>query len=576
VNFNVGDALGDYQVVAVLGKGGMGEVYQVRNVISTRLEAMKVLLADLESNSEAAERFMREIQVLAGLDHPNIAALRTAQRFRNQLLMIMEFVPGTTLMAKLQNGEVTLADGINYVCQALSALTYAHGQGVVHRDIKPANLIITPDGKVKLMDFGIAKTVYERSLTSTGTTLGSVHYMSPEQVVGGSNALDGRSDLYSVGVVLYEIATRRRPFEAKSDYAVMTAQVQSAPVPPIDLNPTLSAPLNLVILKALAKEASQRYQTADEFLTDLQSLNASTPQCSYVSASLATDKYLTQSAVAELDLRRTEELTQGSRRAWTIVIGCTAIAVITLLLWLWLHRTPTRALSLPSGDMVLVDAGEALLGRDRKTVKVEGFYIDKTEVTNRAFLAFCHETNSPLPPRADVAPADNPVTDVTYDEAQAFARWAKKRLPTAIEWEKAARGPKGLTYPWGDSLDYNLANIPRYGESVKARTLAPAVSYSEGASPYGALNMVGNVAEWIEAPATAPTGNEFSNYQTTFRDLTPPLLPTEPFYQVRGGSYLFVLESNEEAARLLWDSTPVPARARMRGIGFRCAKSLGR
>jgi serine/threonine protein kinase len=424
VNFNVGDALGDYQVVAVLGKGGMGEVYQVRNVISARLDAMKVLLADLESNSEAAERFIREIQVLAGLDHPNIAALRTAQRFRNQLLMIMEFVPGTTLMAKLQNGEVTLATGINYVCQALSALTYAHGHGVVHRDIKPANLMITPDGKVKLMDFGIAKPVYERSLTSTGTTLGSVHYMSPEQVVGGSSVLDGRSDLYSMGVVLYEIATRRRPFEANSDYAMMTAQVQSAPVPPIHLNPTLSAPLNLVILKALTKEASQRYQTADEFLFDLHSLNTSTPQRSYVSASLPTDKYLTQSAVAGLDLTSTEELPQRSRGTRTIVMGCTAVAVITLLLWMWLHRTPARVLSLPSGDMVLVDAGEALLGPDRKPVMVEGFYIDKTEVTNRAFLAFCHETKVPLPPGADAAPADKPVINVTYDEAKAFARWA--------------------------------------------------------------------------------------------------------------------------------------------------------
>jgi eukaryotic-like serine/threonine-protein kinase len=269
MNLKTGARIGDYEVVRVLGAGGMGCVYQVRNVITGRNEAMKVLLPELVNEPEAAQRFSREIQVLAGLQHPNIAALYTAQRFDNQLVMLMEFVEGTSLSHKLKRGELSVEEGLGCMAQTLSALGYAHARGVVHRDVKPANLMITPEGKVKVMDFGLAKVAKDRTLTRTGTTLGSVFYMSPEQV-RGVEEIDGRSDLYSVGVMLYEIVTGRLPFQADSDYSVMDAHVSAEPVPPIRIVPELPAELSRIVLVAISKEPSRRFQTAEEFLANLQ------------------------------------------------------------------------------------------------------------------------------------------------------------------------------------------------------------------------------------------------------------------------------------------------------------------
>ncbi len=184
MNYEIGSRVGDYEVLEVLGAGGMGRVYKVRNVISDRVEAMKVLLPDLEGDAELADRFMREIKVQASLDHPNIAALHTALRLDNQLLMLMEYVEGVTIEAVLRSGRIPIDKAIDYTAQVLSALSYAHAHGVVHRDLKPANMIITPSGVVKLMDFGIAKMVADRKLTQTGRTVGSLYYMSPEQIKG--------------------------------------------------------------------------------------------------------------------------------------------------------------------------------------------------------------------------------------------------------------------------------------------------------------------------------------------------------------------------------------------------------
>jgi len=181
MGLNVGDVVGDYQVVGVLGAGGMGQVYQVRNTISDRVEAMKILLPNLESDPELMDRFLREIKVQASLDHPNIAALHTAQRVGNQLLMFMEYVEGEPLESVLKRGPVPVAQGVDYISQVAAALAYAHARGVIHRDIKPANMMLMPDGTVKLMDFGIAKAAADRRLTQTGRTVGSLYYMSPSR-----------------------------------------------------------------------------------------------------------------------------------------------------------------------------------------------------------------------------------------------------------------------------------------------------------------------------------------------------------------------------------------------------------
>ncbi|HTS13857.1 MAG TPA: serine/threonine-protein kinase [Candidatus Limnocylindrales bacterium] len=266
----VGTRKGDYEILELLGTGGMGQVFKVRNVYSDRIEAMKILLPNLADQKNLADRFMREIKVLAGLHHPNIAELRTALTINNQLVMIMEYVEGTTLAARVQQGAIPYGQALGYIAQVLSALSYAHSQHVIHRDIKPSNMMLTPAGVVKLMDFGIAQQGEQGDLTRTNTTVGSFAYMSPEQIKG--EAVDARSDLYSVGVSLYEMVTGQRPFPADTAFSAMQAHLQTPPRPPIELRPDLPSALSDLIVMAVAKDPAARFQSADAFAAALQSV----------------------------------------------------------------------------------------------------------------------------------------------------------------------------------------------------------------------------------------------------------------------------------------------------------------
>jgi len=273
-DFVPGQRLGDYEILGVLGAGGMGKVYKVRNVISDRIEAMKVLLANLASQKELADRFLREIKLLAALNHPHIASLYSALTLDNQLVMLMEYVDGATIASRLQRGPIRPADAIDYSEQILSALSYAHKMNVIHRDVKPSNLMLSPQGVVKLMDFGIARPNNELGMTLTGTTLGSLNYMSPEQVRGSD--VDARSDLYSFGVSLYEMVTGQLPFQGNSNYSVMSAHVQQAPPPALNVRPDLPKGLNEIILMSMAKDPRDRFQSADAFANALRSVLSGT------------------------------------------------------------------------------------------------------------------------------------------------------------------------------------------------------------------------------------------------------------------------------------------------------------
>jgi serine/threonine-protein kinase len=277
---NTPQRIGDYEIVRELGHGGMGRVFLARNVLSDRLEAMKVILPDLAGRSEFVARFMREIKTLASLDHPNIAALRTAFTAGDQFVMTMEYVEGVSLADVLQRGRLPIADALNYTQQVLSALSYAHARHVIHRDIKPGNMMLTPLGLVKLMDFGLARSVDEVGLTVTGATLGSLDYASPEQVQ--SLATDERSDLYSVGVSLYQMVTGQRMFSATSSFSIMQAQVKETPRQPIEIVSTMPKALNDLIMKSIAKNPAERFQTADEFRQALAQIAEANPQLAAV------------------------------------------------------------------------------------------------------------------------------------------------------------------------------------------------------------------------------------------------------------------------------------------------------
>ena len=337
MDLQIGSTVGDYQVIGILGAGGMGKVYKVRNVISDRVEAMKVLLPDLANAPELGDRFLREIKVQASLEHPNIAALHTALRVENQLLMLMELVEGQTLEQKLkEEGRLPVASAVNYIAQILSALEYAHSHGVVHRDIKPANMMLTPAGVVKLMDFGIAKGASDHKLTMTGTTLGSLYYMSPEQIQGAVN-LDARSDLYSVGVSLYELVTGKRPFDGDSQFAIMSAHLKNAPIPPVALDPALPQALNDVILLSVAKDPNARFQGAGAFRNALMSVVGSAPPAP-VAAAVAAATVAPAPAPAAAPLMVPAPQPPRSHRGVWMALGAVAavgvlVAAIELAPW---------------------------------------------------------------------------------------------------------------------------------------------------------------------------------------------------------------------------------------------------
>jgi tRNA A-37 threonylcarbamoyl transferase component Bud32 len=264
----IGDILGDYQVTGVLGRGGMGKVFRVRSLLTGREEAMKVVLPDLDDDPNLADRFLREIKVHASLQHPNIAALYTALRIDDRLIMILELVEGVSLEEMLRRGRVEVPVAVHYVGQVLEALAFAHERGVIHRDIKPANILIAADGDVKLTDFGIAKSIGVQRLTGTGLAVGTIAYMSPEQIRSGQ--ADARSDIYSVGLTGYEAVTGRRPIQSDTEHALMSAQLSVIPPNPAMVNPLVPPAISAAIMRALAKDPAERFQTALEFRAALQ------------------------------------------------------------------------------------------------------------------------------------------------------------------------------------------------------------------------------------------------------------------------------------------------------------------
>lgn len=259
---------GRYEITELIGVGGMANVYKARDVIEDRVVAVKILREEYLDNEEFLRRFKNESKAIAVLSHPNIVKVYDVSFSDRMQSIVMEYIDGITLKEYIeQQGALGWKEAVHFTVQILRALQHAHDKGIVHRDVKPQNIMLLSDGTIKITDFGIARFSRSETKTLTDRAIGSVHYISPEQAQGETT--DARTDIYSVGVMLFEMLTGRLPFEAENAISVAMKQIQTAPIRPRSINPAIPEGLEEITMRAMQKDVSKRYQSAAEMLRDI-------------------------------------------------------------------------------------------------------------------------------------------------------------------------------------------------------------------------------------------------------------------------------------------------------------------
>ena len=558
--------IGKYELEEHLG-GGMSAVYRSRDTLIGRTVAVKILKEAYRPDDPVAQRFMLEAQIAGNLNHDHV--IRTYDfgfDGEGRPYMVLEFLEGEDLSQAIKGGRTgSLANQARIGAELAAALEYVHPRDIIHRDLKPANVFLSgPAGTVKLMDFGIARTG-NVSITQAGMTLGTPGYMAPEQVRG--ETLTRSADIYAYGVVLWELFTGTRAFSGDTLDRVFYMVLNE----PVDLERLrargVPEELSLQIGKCTAKEAWKRPEDLRAIRQEL--LRLADPLQSAMIPALSQVETVAMPAVKAAPPTPTPPpppaVPPARKNNNTLIMaGVGAVAGVAVVAAVLLSgggakdaakgTATTRAgrIETPTGAMMLVPDTPFLFGAAKESVTIPAFYVDRTEVTNQAFAEYARATGAPLP----AGNPDLPVVNVTLEEAQAFAQWAGKRIPAMKQWEKAARGLDGRTYPWGEAPAADRAN-------VGSGRLVSVTEFPGGASPFQALQMVGNAWEWVDETA-APSAERMAQFASV---LAPPLAAGERWVRIRGGSYKEKLDP-----AVMWEGAVMPARFRSPLIGFRCVK----
>ena len=600
-----GQSIGRYHILEQLGEGGMATVYKAYDTRLERDVAVKVLRTDQFIPAElhtVLQRFEREAKSLAKLSHPNIVNILDFGEHEEKPFLVMEYLPGGTLKQRLGQA-IPWQETFRTLLPVARGLAYAHQHNLIHRDVKPANILMDEFDAPILTDFGIAKLLADtggHTLTGSGVGIGTPEYMAPEQGMGAST-IDARADIYSLGIVLYEMVVGRKPYIADTPMAVVLKQMINPLPRPADFVPDLPEGVEHILFKALAKQPEDRYADMNALIAAMEGLLAGASKAEAQAVPVPSKRAKKKAAPRARPSNMVIRAILGTLGMIVILVLGIMIApkiggYFNLASTNTLQPTKTET-STPSHTarptttptlviktqmspkdsmiMVYVPAGEFAMGSDSgnnderpvHTVRLDSFWIDQTEITNKMY-SLCVSAGACEAPKqfnsyyqssyyGNNEFENYPVIYVDWYMAQTYCTWAERRLPTEAEWEKAARGPANYTYPWGEGLDCDKVNA-----AGCKRDTTPVGEYEIGKSPYGVYDMAGNVMEWVA-----------DWYSNTYYESSPRENPSGPlsgeYHVLRGGSWTSIENSLRSSYRLAL----TPNTTNFYLIGFRCAKS---
>ena len=618
----IGQIIGRYIIQEKLAEGGMAAVFKAHDTRLDRDVAIKIIRTDTLDTQEFLARFEREAKALAKLQHPNIVNVIDYGDHEGIPYLVMEYISGGTLKDRLGQ-QASYQEAAALLAPIARALEFAHKKGIIHRDIKPQNILITESGDPMLTDFGIAKILGgddTAEWTQTGLGFGTPGYMAPEQLLGAKS--DKRIDIYNMGIVFYEYIAGRKPFRVsdlaeillKDDEEIAEHLKRFLPTPlPDEVVETL--------IKALAKNPDDRFQNMGEFASLIEKFANQEPipqhnpdieeyrtgfrkfanLPNWVKAGLLAGSILSTTVIIVAwigfgiftrygqqistpmageestpmltSVVRDEQITQPP----TVVVPLETEQISATFTPLPQEEIGNKISRIDGMQLIYIPEGVFMMGEGSGNadespaheVYLNAFWIDETEITNKQYAACVQAGECPEAlsvgsyARQDYYTnpqyANFPVIYINYQQAQAYCSWVERRLPTEAEWEKAARGTDGRIYPWGNTAPSpDLLNFNRnVGDTSEVG------SYPNGASPYGVLNMAGNVSEWV-ADWYDP------KYYIGSLRLNPPGPVTGIERVLRGGNW----EDTEiSRVRVVDRISRLPQARSERNIGFRCAVS---